>query len=67
MADYVELDEDIMDIVRREARKQGRSIDDQISHWAQIGRAIDKSPDFDDARVASILEKAEQSAEAKEV
>jgi len=44
-----------MKIVRRESELQSRSIAGQIVHWVRIGRAIEKSGNFDHARITAAL------------
>jgi len=55
MAQSVKLGDDIMKIVRRESELQSRSVAGQIAHWLRIGRAIEKSGNFDHARITAAL------------
>lgn len=55
MAQSIKLGDDIMKIVRRESELQSRSVAGQITHWLRIGRAIEKSGNFDHGRVAAAL------------
>ncbi|MFC4593708.1 ParD-like family protein [Sphingobium tyrosinilyticum] len=55
MAQSIKLSDDIMKIVRRESELQSRSIAGQIAHWVRIGRAIEKSGNFDHARITAAL------------
>jgi hypothetical protein len=55
MAQPIKLGDDIMKIVRRESELQSRSIAGQIAHWVRIGRAIEKSGNFDHARITAAL------------
>lgn len=55
MAQSVKLGDDIMKIVRSESVLQSRSIAGQIAHWVRIGRAIEKSGNFDHNRMAAAL------------
>ncbi len=55
MAQSVKLGDDVMKIVRRESQLQSRSVAGQITHWLRIGRAIEKSGNFDQARIAAAL------------
>ena len=55
MAQSIKLADDIMKIVRRESELQSRSIAGQIAHWVRIGRAIEKSGNFDHARITAAL------------
>ncbi len=45
-----------MDIVRKESGLQSRSVAGQITHWLKIGRAIEKSRDFDYQHISKVLE-----------
>ena len=53
MAQSVKLGDELMNLVRRESALQSRSVAGQITHWARIGRAIDRSGNFDHARNAA--------------
>lgn len=55
MAQSVKLSDDIMRSVRHESELQSRSVAGQITHWLRIGRAIEKSGNFDHARIAAAL------------
>ena len=55
MAQSIKLGDDIMQIVRRESELQSRSIAGQIAHWVRIGRAIEKSGNFDHAHITAAL------------
>lgn len=55
MAQSIKLADDIMKLVRRESELQSRSIAGQIAHWVRIGRAIEKSGNFDHARITAAL------------
>lgn len=55
MAQSVKLSDDLMDLVRRESELQSRSVAGQITHWVRIGRAIEKSGNFDHARITAVL------------
>jgi len=71
MAQSIKLSDDIMRIVRRESELQSRSIAGQIAHWVRIGRAIEKSGNFDHARInvalAGEIESTELTDEEKDV
>ncbi|MFZ3485512.1 ParD-like family protein [Sphingomonas sp. 3-13AW] len=71
MAQSIKLGDDIMKIVRRESELQSRSIAGQIAHWVRIGRAIEKSGNFDHARITATLagdiETTDLSEEEKDV
>jgi hypothetical protein len=55
MAQSVKLSDEIMRAVRHESELQSRSVAGQITHWLRIGRAIEKSGNFDHARIAAAL------------
>ncbi|MEO9650188.1 MAG: hypothetical protein ABJ360_03730 [Roseobacter sp.] len=55
MAQSVKLADDVMSIVRRESGLQSRSVAGQITHWINIGRAIEKSSSFDYQRINATL------------
>ena len=71
MAQSIKLPDDIMKIVRREAELQGRSVSGQVAHWVRIGRAIEKSGNFDYTRITAALSgkigTAELTCEEKDV
>lgn len=56
MAQSVKLADEIMTIVRRESSLQSRSVAGQITHWVNIGRALEKSGEFDYKRINAALE-----------
>lgn len=47
MAQSVKLADEVMSVVRRESSLQSRSVAGQITHWINIGRAIEQSGSFD--------------------
>ncbi|WP_040440015.1 TA system antitoxin ParD family protein [Roseibium aggregatum] len=55
MAQSVELCDDVMSLVCCEAELQNRSVSEQITLWLRIGRVIEKSGAFDQARVSAAL------------
>ena len=55
MAQSVKLSDDVMALVRRESELQSRSVAGQITHWLRIGRAIEKSGNFDHSRITAAL------------
>lgn len=71
MAQSVKLSDDVMSVVRREFGLQSRSVAGQITHWINIGRAIEKSSAFDyqhiNAALAGEFSPDELSAEEQEV
>ena len=56
MAQSVKLADDVMTVIRKESSLQSRSVAGQITHWVNIGRAIEKSGSFDYERIRSVLE-----------
>jgi len=71
MAQSVKLSDDVMSVVRAESGLQSRSVAGQITHWINIGRAIEKSSTFDhrqiNAALAGNLTPDALSAEEQEV
>ena len=71
MAQSIKLSDDVMSVVRRESGLQSRSVAGQITHWINIGRAIEQSSAFDykhiNAALAGELSPDELSAEEQEV
>lgn len=71
MAQSVKLADDVMSVVRRESGLQSRSVAGQITHWINIGRAIEKSSAFDyqhiNAALTADLSPDALSAEEQEV
>ncbi len=58
MAQSVKLADDVMAYVRRESKLQSRSVAGQITHWINIGRAIEDSENFDHQRINAVLQAA---------
>jgi len=58
MAQSIKLADDVMKHVRRESSLQSRSIAGQITHWINIGRAIEQSDTFDYQRINAVLQAA---------
>ena len=56
MAQSVKLADDIMALVRREADLRSRSVAGQLTHWIKLGRAIERSGNFNYARITAALE-----------
>ncbi|MEO9898977.1 MAG: hypothetical protein ABJF05_21585 [Paracoccaceae bacterium] len=71
MAQSIKLSDDVMSVVRRESGLQSRSVAGQITHWINIGRAIEQSSAFDyqhiNATLAGTRSPDELSAEEQEV
>lgn len=55
MAQSVKLADDVMADIRKAAAMQSRSVAGQITHWVNIGRAIETSSSFDYAHVTAAL------------
>jgi len=56
VAQSVKLADDVMTVIRKESSLHSRSLAGQITHWVNIGRAIEKSESFDYERIRSTLE-----------
>lgn len=71
MAQSVKLADDVMAYARVESSRQSRSLAGQITHWINIGRAIEQSGAFDYRHVAAVLDGSRSpddlSAEEQEV
>ncbi len=71
MAQSIKLSDDVMSVVRRESGLQSRSVAGQITHWINIGRAIEQSSAFDYQHIIATLAGARSpddlSAEEQEV
>ena len=71
MAKSIKLADDIVNFARRESELQSRSVSGQVTHWVRIGRAIEKSGNFDYARIMAALSgeigTAELTGEEKDV
>ena len=71
MAQSVKLADAVMTLIRKESSLQSRSVAGQITHWVNIGRAIERSGLFDYDRIRSVLEAKlspdELTAEEQEV
>ncbi|TMM48413.1 TA system antitoxin ParD family protein [Qipengyuania marisflavi] len=55
MAKTVKIDDELIDIVAREASVMSRSLAGQVRHWLRIGMTIERSSDFDQSHVAAAL------------
>lgn len=55
MPQSVKLADDIMAPVRNEAELKSRSLAGQIAHWIKIGRAVERSGVYDEARMRDVL------------
>ncbi len=56
MAKTVKLDDELIDVLTREAELMSRSLAGQVRHWVRIGMSIERSSDFDQSRVAAALD-----------
>lgn len=56
MPQSVKLADDVMADIRKAAALQSRSVAGQITHWVNIGRAIETSSSFDYDHVTAALE-----------
>lgn len=55
MAQSVKLADKVMSLVRRESGLQSRSVAGQITHWINIGRAIEGAGSFDYQKISTAL------------
>jgi hypothetical protein len=71
MSQSVKLGDDLMALIRRESELHSRSVAGQITHWVRIGRAIERSGNFDYAKISAALagglETTELTSEEKDV
>ena len=56
MAQSVKLADSLVTAARRESGIQSRSLAGQLTHWINIGRAIEKSCAFDYHHISALLE-----------
>ena len=56
MAHTIRISDEDMVVLRRESKVTCRTIAGQVAYWMKIGRAIEKSPNFDYSRVIKALE-----------
>lgn len=62
MSQSIKLADDaLVDDARAIAEVQSRSLAGQITHWARIGRAIEKSGSFDHNRITQVLAGKQQT------
>lgn len=54
----IRLDADLTATARKVAPKMSRSVAEQISHWARIGRELERSPDVSLAAIRKVLDGA---------
>ena len=55
MAVNVKLADDFVDLVKRHAQAQHRSVPKQIEYWSMIGRVAEENPDLPFALIRDIL------------
>jgi ParD-like antitoxin of type II bacterial toxin-antitoxin system len=55
MAKTIKIDDELMEVIGREAEMMSRSLAGQVRHWVRIGMSIEKSRFFDQARVVEAL------------
>jgi hypothetical protein len=55
MAKTVKIDDELMEVIGREAEMMSRSLAGQVRHWVRIGMSVEKSRFFDQARVVEAL------------
>ena len=52
----IRLDAEIASAARKTAPRMSRSVAEQVSHWARIGRELERSPDVSVAQIQQVLE-----------
>ncbi len=55
MGTSIKLDDRVVDDLRRDAQIHNRSLAEQAAHYINIGRAIERSPDFSHDRIEAAL------------
>ena len=55
MAKTIKLDDELMELVGREADMMSRSLAGQVRHWVRIGMSVEKSRFFDQSRIVEAL------------
>lgn len=55
MPKTVKLDDELVDLLTREAKLMSRSLAGQVRHWVRIGMSIERSKAFDQSRIAAAL------------
>ena len=56
MARSIEIPDEEMELLRREAKLASRSIAGQVTYWLRIGRSIERAPDFNYAHIREALQ-----------
>jgi len=55
MSKTIKIDDELMEVIGREAEMMSRSLAGQVRHWVRIGMSIEKSRFFDQSRVVEAL------------
>ena len=55
MPTAIKLTDEFVDLARGEGRVMGRSIAGQVEHWARLGRAVERAPEFAYERIRAVL------------
>ncbi len=55
MAQSVKIDDDLATVLREDANRESRSLAGQVEHYIRLGRAIARSPDYDQRHIDSAL------------
>ncbi|QJB69344.1 TA system antitoxin ParD family protein [Parasphingorhabdus halotolerans] len=55
MAKTIKIDDELMEVIGREAELMSRSLAGQVKHWVRIGMSIEKSRFFDQSRIVEAL------------
>jgi hypothetical protein len=56
MGQSIKISEKEMELLRTEAELSSRSVAGQVTHWLRIGRAIERSADFNYTHIRQALE-----------
>lgn len=51
----IRIDRELDASARQTARAMSRSVSEQVSHWARLGRELERSPDVSVLRVQAVL------------
>ncbi len=51
----IRIDDEIDTAARSAARRMSRSVAEQVSHWARLGRELERSPEVSVAQVRAVL------------
>lgn len=55
MAKTIKIDDELMELIGREADMMSRSLAGQVRHWVRIGMSVEKSRFFDQSRIVEAL------------